>query len=243
MDKWADYVIVGVQYDTDHSRIARVRRSPDLGDKLGEATIVSRASVVDSIRGESSYITAYRDPSDNAWRKGDDVCIVTVDGTDFIRIDGNETKADNLGELPEFQWGTTSLDVEAILAKDPYVWARDFREHPRWGPLAQSINNVADLIRECPNNMPATGSDHIIRQLDDSVDNTYLGIVATASQTILDGKQVNPLADEIRREMGPDVLSAMQAGGLPADTRAEIRNRLWRKLAAMPPIPPWWKFW
>lgn len=243
MDKWADYVIVGVQYDTEQSRIARVRRSPDLGDKLGKATIVSRADVVDGIRSGLSHVTAYRDPGSNTWRKSDGVGIVTVDGTDFIRTDGNETKADNLGELPELQ---CTIDVEAILTKDPYVWARAFRDHPRWGPLAKSINDMADLIRECPNNMPATGSDHIIRQLDTHVGRTYRVVTDTANQMRLDGEQMEPLQDEILREMGPDVLTAMQSNKeLPADIRIRVRSLLWRKLDSMPPQPRQWKlkFW
>ena len=102
MDKWADYVIVGVQYDADQSHIVRVRRCPDLGDKLGKTTIVSTKDVLDSIRGGSTHVTAYQNSSDRTWRKGDDVRVVRVGGTDFIRTDGNYIKADNLGELPEF---------------------------------------------------------------------------------------------------------------------------------------------
>lgn len=80
--------------------------------------------------------------------------------------------------------------------------------------------------------------------MDALVDSVYAGVVATASQTILDGKRVAPLQDEILREMGVDVLFAMQTGGdLLAAVRSEIRDRLWRKLRSMPPLPPWWKFW
>ena len=140
--------------------------------------------------------------------------------------------------------GDMRRDIDAILAKDSYAWAREFLTHPRWGPQAQFINNIADLMKKCPDNTPVTWSDEVIRQMDVGVDRAYLVVLATASQTILDGKKVEPLQDEILREMGADVLFAMQTGGdLPAATREEIRERLWRKLRSMPPLPPWWKFW
>ena len=72
----------------------------------------------------------------------------------------------------------------------------------------------------------------------------YWAVVATVSQTILDGKIVKSLQDEILWEMGPDVLHAMLTGkDLPPATRREIRDRSWRKLRSMPPLPPRWKFW
>ena len=102
MDKWADYVIVGVQYNEDKSQILRVRRCPDLGDELGGMEIVSRERVVYDIHRGTSHATAYLIPGDNAWQMGNDVGIVTVKGTDFIRTDRNHTEADNLGRLPDF---------------------------------------------------------------------------------------------------------------------------------------------
>ena len=137
-----------------------------------------------------------------------------------------------------------SQNIDAVLAKDSYAWAREFLTHPRWGPQAQSINNIANLMKKCPDNMSTTWSDEVIRQMDALVGSVYVGVVSTASQTILDGKRAAPLQDEILREMGVDVLFAMQTGrDLPAAIRDEIRDRLWRKLRSMPPLPPWWKFW
>ena len=101
MEKWADYVIVGVRYDADHSQIDSVRRCPDLGDKLGKANIVTRAEIVASIRSGATHVTAYRNDDDpDTWRKGDVVGIIAE--TDFIRTDGDKTKEDNLGKLPKF---------------------------------------------------------------------------------------------------------------------------------------------
>jgi len=100
MAKWADYVITAVQYNVDHTRIIQVKRREDLGDKFGDSYIKSRLDIVNNINSGNSYVTAYW-KNDN-WKKGDDVIAYDIDGTYFIRTDGNRKKEDNLGELPEF---------------------------------------------------------------------------------------------------------------------------------------------
>ncbi|MDE0401162.1 MAG: DUF3892 domain-containing protein [Candidatus Poribacteria bacterium] len=101
MTKWADYAIVTVRYDADHSRIIRVKRRTDTGDKLENEINKTRTEIVDSIRSGKTYVTA-RKEAKSKWVKGDAVKIIKLGDTDFIRTDGNETKKDNLGELPEF---------------------------------------------------------------------------------------------------------------------------------------------
>ncbi len=100
MDKWADYVIVAVQYDTNQSQIVKVKRCPDLGNELGKANVETREDVMESMGWGKTHVTAYS--KDGMWTRGDNVGIVNIGGVNFIRTDGNETKADNLGELPEF---------------------------------------------------------------------------------------------------------------------------------------------
>ena len=100
MNKWADYLIVRVRYDNDHSRIVKVKCLPDLGDDTGDPIFRSRDKVIQTIEDGVTYITVYE--KDQKWSKGANVGVITVEGTEFIRTDGNQTKADNLGKLPEF---------------------------------------------------------------------------------------------------------------------------------------------
>ena len=101
MAKWADYAITHVRYDNDHSRISLVKRRPDLGNDLGDKSIKTRDNIISSINNGKSHITVYKN-KDNRWEKGDDVIVYKLDGTYFIRTDGNKKKEDNLGNLPEF---------------------------------------------------------------------------------------------------------------------------------------------
>lgn len=98
--KWADFVITHVQYNSDNSRIVQVKRRTDNGEKLIKPEIKNRSVIVDSIHKGYSYVTG-RYVNDE-WNKGDRVIAYLLDGEHFIRTDGNKTKSDNLGELPEF---------------------------------------------------------------------------------------------------------------------------------------------
>ena len=70
-------------------------------DKLGKANVATREDIVASLRSGTTHITSYRnDNNPSTWRKGENVSIMP--NSDFIRTDNNETKADNLGNLPEF---------------------------------------------------------------------------------------------------------------------------------------------
>ena len=99
MSRWADYAIVAAN-DSNASQISIVKRRPCLEGTLSEEeTIETRTDIVASLRSGKTYVTARRYGSE--WVKGADIHRITVDGTDFIRTDRNETKADNLGNLPK----------------------------------------------------------------------------------------------------------------------------------------------
>lgn len=98
MGKLADYAIFEVHYDVDGSRIVSVRRCAILATGYGEPETKTRADIVDSIQSGKSHITIIE--VNGVWKKGGDVGIVR--GTNFIRTDNNETKADNLGNIRRF---------------------------------------------------------------------------------------------------------------------------------------------
>lgn len=101
MAKWADYCISEVRYNTEHTHIVKVKVYPDLGDTLGDVTEWTRLDVVNSIGQGKSFVTIYKNP-EGKFKKGEDVRIITVSGTKYIRTDANSKAADNLGKLPEF---------------------------------------------------------------------------------------------------------------------------------------------
>ena len=100
MTKWADFAITDVRYNEDNTRIVQVRRRTDNGEQLVNPEIKTRSVIVDSINKNYSYVTARH--VNEKWKKGDTVIVYALGGEYFIRTDGNKTKADNLGELPEF---------------------------------------------------------------------------------------------------------------------------------------------
>ncbi len=99
--KWADYAITAVRFNAAKTHIDEVKRRKDNGDKLGDATEASRASVVTSIKSGTTYCTATKD-SDGKWQKGATVKVVEIDGVKFIKTKADAIKKDNLDELPTF---------------------------------------------------------------------------------------------------------------------------------------------
>ncbi len=98
--KWADYCISKVHYNLEHTHIIKVKICPDNGDTLGATSEWMRTDVVNTIQNGKTFVTIVE--NGNNWKKGEDVRIVTVNGTKYIRTDANSKASDNLGNLPEF---------------------------------------------------------------------------------------------------------------------------------------------
>ncbi len=98
--KWADYAIIAVKFKKEKRHIEKIKIREDTGDKLANEQTVLREEVVRAIENRTKFVTAYS--RNNQWCKGDEVIIVEINYTKFIRTDGNRIEADNLGELPEF---------------------------------------------------------------------------------------------------------------------------------------------
>jgi hypothetical protein len=102
MGKWADYCIVGIRFKPDRKQIETVRMLPDTGSLLVTGLIMSRQQVVAGLRRGMSFSTALPDPEQMSYARGQQICVVPVDGVDYLRIDTSPIAADDLGNLPEF---------------------------------------------------------------------------------------------------------------------------------------------
>jgi hypothetical protein len=102
MGKWADYCIVGVRFAPDRKYLETVRILPDTGSLLVTGLIMARRQIVAGLQRGMTFTTAVPDPAQMSYAKGPLVGIVTVDGSDYVRIDTTPIAADDLGDLPEF---------------------------------------------------------------------------------------------------------------------------------------------
>jgi hypothetical protein len=102
MDKWADYLISAVKTNPDQQRIDFVECHSDFGCVVCENIILSREDLISKIRNGCTCTTVFRTPM-GKWRKGQDVHLVIVEGTEYLRTDLKTTVAsDNFDEVPEF---------------------------------------------------------------------------------------------------------------------------------------------
>jgi len=97
---WADYLISRVRYTKNPKRIDEVEIYTDEGEKLKKSDNMKRETVVSLLKKKLKFMTIKKDT--NGWKRGDNVIPYEADGEYFIRTDGNKTKEDNLGQLPEF---------------------------------------------------------------------------------------------------------------------------------------------
>jgi len=99
--KWSDYCISKVRYNSEHTHIVKVKLHVDNGDSVGSESEWLRSEVANAIENQKSFVTIFKN-SEGKWAKGEDVRVVTVNGTKYIRTDANSKASDNLGNLPEF---------------------------------------------------------------------------------------------------------------------------------------------
>ncbi len=104
--KLAEYWVSHKRMNADGTRIDQVKtmmKKPEGGlNIIGEYT---RNQVVNSIENDNDWFTCIFDRKEGKmtyWNKGEEIHIITVNGTKFIRTDKNETESDNLNELPDF---------------------------------------------------------------------------------------------------------------------------------------------
>lgn len=97
---WADYLISKVRYNERETHIVRVIAHIDKGETLGPGVERTREEIVGLLGVGYTFVTIFKQAG--TWRQGAPVRVVTIDGEKYIRTDADNTKADNLGELPRF---------------------------------------------------------------------------------------------------------------------------------------------
>ena len=107
MQKWADYLISEVSYDSDHLISVAIRHK-DSPEGILEGVPVDKLTIASDIKNGITYITIYS--GNKSWKKGHNIQTFSIDGIPYLRIDGNKVKLDNLGDLPN----VTSIDIQSL---------------------------------------------------------------------------------------------------------------------------------
>jgi hypothetical protein len=101
MDKWADYLISRVRFNSSETHIDKVEVYPDNGDKLGVKTEFTRQTVIALIDKGYTFATIFKN-GDGKWDMGAHVEVVPIEGIRYIKTYADSTKRDNLDNLPRF---------------------------------------------------------------------------------------------------------------------------------------------
>jgi hypothetical protein len=96
------YAIIGKKMNDQGTQIAEVEVREIKGTKVGfEPILWSREEVVSAIKGDQPIITLLRKEAPK-WGRGEDIRVVSVNGTEYLRTDQKLDASDNLGNLPDF---------------------------------------------------------------------------------------------------------------------------------------------
>jgi hypothetical protein len=103
MAKWADYLISEVRYvvtvATRH--IASVKVHEDKGEQVGGSTVWTRKDVINAIDLKTTFFTITKTEK-GEWKKGAAVEKIQISNEWYIKTERDNTKKDNLENLPEF---------------------------------------------------------------------------------------------------------------------------------------------
>ena len=111
MDKWADFLISEVNYDSDHLiSLAKRHQDTEKGISLGD--IIDRLTIASDIKNGLVYTTIYS--AKNSWKKGNKIRVFSLKGNPYLRIDNNKVNLDFLGDLPEISIPSEILISEPV---------------------------------------------------------------------------------------------------------------------------------
>ena len=111
MDKWADFLISEVNYDSDHL-ISSAKRHQDTEKGISLGDIIDRLTIASDIKNGLVYTTIYS--AKNSWKKGNQIRVFSLKGNPYIRIDNNKVNLDFLGDLPEISIPSEPLISEPV---------------------------------------------------------------------------------------------------------------------------------
>ena len=100
-EKWADYGISEVSYNSVAGHIDRLLVHEDLGDKIGVGVIKTKGNVISEIEEGLQFVTITKNLK-NSWIKGQPVKVAEINGVKYLKTERNYSEADNLESLPEF---------------------------------------------------------------------------------------------------------------------------------------------
>lgn len=103
MGDWDKYAVTEVRYwEDEDDRLKHVkRRGIDSGKgHVGEPGIARRRGVLFDLQSDNDYLAAVEE--DGKLKIRDEIDVVEVDGTEYLRVDGDDEPEDDLGGLPTF---------------------------------------------------------------------------------------------------------------------------------------------
>ncbi len=145
MDKWADFLISEVNYNSDHLISVAIRHQ-DTKKGITKGKSVDRLTIASDINNGLFYITIYS--GKNSWKKGHKIQTFSIRGNPYLRIDENKVKLDYFGDLPKVSIVKSESIKELELQSEPPVSSRGSLPKESAKEVPQELDLVPEPIVE-----------------------------------------------------------------------------------------------
>jgi hypothetical protein len=97
MDELANYIVTHQRPSSQPGRVAKLRLLERRGEQFEDCDLVDRQQVIDLLADDERLFVWDQDQEE----LGQEIELVRVQGEHFLRLDGQQLRADNLGDLPQ----------------------------------------------------------------------------------------------------------------------------------------------
>ena len=240
MDKWADYLISEVSYDSEHL-ISAALRHQETEQGITKGKPIDRLTIASDIKNGLTYITIYS--GKNSWKKGHQIQTFSIEGIPYLRIDRNKVKLDFLGDIQEFPIPKSESIKKLDLAPEPITEPEEDEATPeqlaRLKQLEKQIEELEfhpepitepEILSSPRGSLPKDSAEELPQELDlapepitePEEDEATPEQLARLKQL---EKQIEELEFHPEPITEPEILSSPR-GSLPKDSAEELPQEL-----------------
>lgn len=96
MDELANYIVTHLRPSSQPGRVSKLRLLERRGEQFEDCDLVDRQQVIELLEDDERLFVWDQDLEE----LGKEVELVRVEGEYFLRLDGEQLRADNFGDLP-----------------------------------------------------------------------------------------------------------------------------------------------
>ena len=226
MDKWADFLVSEVNYDSDHL-ISSAKRHQDTEKGISLGDIIDRLTIASDIKNGLVYTTIYS--AKNSWKKGNKIRVFFLKGNPYLRIDNNKVNLDFLGDLPEISIPSETLISEPVEEEPTAEQLAKIKQLEKQIQELESIPEPEPTPSSPRGSLPKESAEELPQQLvptpEPEPEPEPVEEEPTAEQ-LAKIKQLEKQIQELESIPEPEPTPSSPRGSLPKESAEELPQQL-----------------